>query len=63
MRRHVSFLVVAGWGGLNAVLLSVLAVYGENSLVFWLWGGVVALLELLASSRCSPPRARAPRNR
>ena len=56
MKRHVSFLVVAGWGGLNAVLLAVLAIYGENALVFWLWGGVVVLLELvglavLASSR------------
>jgi hypothetical protein len=51
--------VVAGWGGLNALLLAVLAVYGESSLVFWLWGGVVVLLELaavavLVSSRTGP---------
>jgi hypothetical protein len=51
--------VVAGWGGLNAVLLAVLAIYGESSLVFWLWGGVVVLVELaalavLASSRSGP---------
>ncbi|ELS50894.1 hypothetical protein [Streptomyces viridochromogenes] len=56
MKRHVSFLVVAAWGALNAVLLAVLAIYGENPLVFWLWGSVVALLVLfalavLASSR------------
>ncbi|MFG2681145.1 hypothetical protein [Streptomyces sp. NPDC048392] len=59
MKRLVSFTVVAGWGGLNAVLLTVLAVYGESALVFWLWGGVVVLLELtalavFASSRRGP---------
>ncbi|MEU1785795.1 hypothetical protein ABZ553_07895 [Streptomyces sparsogenes] len=59
MKRHLSFVVVAGWGLLNGVLLTVLAVYGENTLTYWLWGGVVVLLELaaglvLASSRSGP---------
>ncbi|MGV9566711.1 hypothetical protein [Streptomyces sp. NPDC003480] len=59
MKRHVSFLVVAGWGLLNGVLLAILAVYGESSMVYWLWGGAVALLELaallvLGSSRTGP---------
>nr|WP_197973873.1 hypothetical protein [Streptomyces gossypiisoli] len=39
--------------------MAVLAVYGENPLVFWLWGSVVVLLALvavavLASSRSGP---------
>nr|WP_206326104.1 hypothetical protein [Streptomyces sp. N502] len=39
--------------------MAVLAVYGENALVFWLWGSVVVLLALvavavLASSRSGP---------
>ncbi|WP_413811068.1 hypothetical protein [Streptomyces sp. OE57] len=59
MKRHLSVVVVAGWGLLNGVLLAVLAVYGESAMVFWLWGGVVVLLELaavavLASSRLGP---------
>ncbi len=59
MKRHLSFVVVAGWGVLNALLLALLVVYGENTLVYWLWGGVVVLLELaallvLASSRWGP---------
>lgn len=59
MKRHLPVVVVAGWGAVNGVLLAVLAIYGESSLVFWLWGGVVALLELaalavLASSRSGP---------
>ncbi|MEU6095096.1 hypothetical protein [Streptomyces sp. NPDC047079] len=59
MKRHLSFVVVAGWGLLNVALLAILAVYGESSLVFWLWGGAVALLGLaallvLASSRTGP---------
>ena len=59
MKRHLSFVVVAGWGVLNGVLLVVLAVYGESSMVYWLWGGAVVLLELaavavLASSRSGP---------
>ncbi|PZH04838.1 hypothetical protein C1I97_19095 [Streptomyces sp. NTH33] len=59
MKRHLSALVVAGWGALNGVLLAVLGIYGESSLVFWLWGSVVALLGLaalavLASSRSGP---------
>ncbi|MBV7697817.1 hypothetical protein [Streptomyces sp. TRM70350] len=59
MKRHLPFVVVAGWGVLNGVLLAVLAVYGEDPMVFWLWGGVVVLLELaavavLASSRSGP---------
>ncbi|MEU3254856.1 hypothetical protein [Streptomyces sp. NPDC006997] len=59
MRRHQSAVVVAGWALLNAVLLTVLAVYGENTLVYWLWGGVVLLLALtaglvLVSSRSGP---------
>ncbi|WP_268221216.1 hypothetical protein [Streptomyces sp. EMB24] len=59
MKRHPAFLVVAGWGGLNAVLLAVLALYGESSLTYWLWGASVAGLELAAllvyvSSRTGP---------
>ncbi|MFF7790200.1 hypothetical protein [Streptomyces sp. NPDC007991] len=59
MKRHLPFVVVAGWGALNGILLAVLVGYGENSLVYWLWGGVVVLLELaavavLASSRSGP---------
>ncbi|MFF0462575.1 hypothetical protein [Streptomyces mexicanus] len=59
MRRHLPYVVVAGWGVLNGILLAVLGVYGESSLVFWLYGCVVALLELaalavLASSRSGP---------
>jgi hypothetical protein len=51
--------VVAGWGLLNGVLLAVLAVYGESTLVYWLWGGVVLVLQLAAvavllSSRAGP---------
>ncbi|GEC05351.1 hypothetical protein SSP24_30060 [Streptomyces spinoverrucosus] len=48
MKRHLPFVVVAGWGALNGVLLAVLAVYGESSMVFWLWGGAVVLLALVA---------------
>jgi hypothetical protein len=49
LRRHPAFLVVAGWGLLNGVLLAILAVYGERGpVVYWLWGGVVALLEAAA---------------
>ncbi|MEV8565466.1 hypothetical protein AB0436_07735 [Streptomyces sp. NPDC051322] len=48
MKRHPAFLVVAGWGLLNGILLAVLAIYGESSLVYWLWGGVVVLIELAA---------------
>lgn len=48
MTRHPAFVVVAAWGLFNGVLLAVLAMYGESSLVYWLWGGVVALLELAA---------------
>ena len=40
--------MVAGWGLFNGVLLAVLAVYGESSLVFWLWGSVAGLLEVAA---------------
>jgi hypothetical protein len=59
VKRHLSAVVVAGWGLLNGVLLAVLAVYGESALVFWMWGGVVLLLELaavavLVSSRTAP---------
>lgn len=59
MKRHLPFWIVAGWGGLNAVLLAVLAIYGESSLTYWLWGGSVAGLELAAlfvllSSRSGP---------
>ncbi|MBX9394437.1 hypothetical protein K4749_12710 [Streptomyces sp. TRM72054] len=59
MKRHPSVVVVAGWAVLNGILLAVLAVYGENTLVFWLWGSVVVLLALvavavLASSRSGP---------
>ncbi|MEV8066552.1 hypothetical protein AB0P32_10460 [Streptomyces sp. NPDC085995] len=59
MKRHLPAVVVAGWGAFNGVLLAVLGIYGESSLVFWLYGGVVALLELaalavLASSRRGP---------
>ncbi|MER7895771.1 hypothetical protein ACWD0Z_11340 [Streptomyces sp. NPDC003007] len=59
MKRHLSFVVVAGWGLLNALLLTVLVVYGENTMVYWLWGSVVVVLELaallvLASSRTGP---------
>ncbi|MFA3879470.1 hypothetical protein ABS735_38515 [Streptomyces sp. MMCC 100] len=59
MKRHPAFVIVAGWGGLNAVLLAVLAVYGESSLTYWLWGASVAGLELVAllvllSSRAGP---------
>ncbi|WP_171108701.1 hypothetical protein [Streptomyces sp. Z423-1] len=59
MKRHPSVVVVAGWAVLNGILLAVLAVYGENALVFWLWGSVVVLLALvavavLASSRSGP---------
>ncbi|MEV6739689.1 hypothetical protein AB0N14_23230 [Streptomyces sp. NPDC051104] len=48
MKRHAAAVMVAGWGLLNGVLLAVLAVYGEASLVYWLWGSAVALLELAA---------------
>jgi|GEM_PF-6720595 hypothetical protein len=48
MRDHAAYWVVAGWGAWNALLLAVLGIYGENGLVFWLWGGVVALLEVAA---------------
>ncbi|MFI0167522.1 hypothetical protein [Streptomyces sp. NPDC017095] len=59
MKRHPAFLVVAGWGGLNAVLLAVLVLYGESALTYWLWGASVAGLELaallvLVSSRAGP---------
>ncbi|MBL1082577.1 hypothetical protein JK359_11390 [Streptomyces actinomycinicus] len=59
MKRHLSAWVVAGWGLLNGLLLAVLAVYGESTLVYWLWGAVVLLLELaalvvLSSSRSAP---------
>ncbi|MEV0688898.1 hypothetical protein [Streptomyces sp. NPDC050388] len=59
MKRHLSVLVVAGWAGLNGVLLAVLGIYGESSLVFWLWGSVGLLLGLAAvlvflSSRSGP---------
>ncbi|MEU4040127.1 hypothetical protein [Streptomyces collinus] len=48
MRRHLSVVVVAGWGLLNGLFLAVLAVCGESALVYWLWGGTVLMLELLA---------------
>lgn len=48
MRRHAAVLVVAGWGAFNGVLLAVLAVYGEQGLVYWLWGGVVVLVGVAA---------------
>lgn len=59
MKRHLSFAVVAGWGLLNALLLAVLVIYGENTMTYWLWGAVVVLLEVaallvLASSRTGP---------
>lgn len=59
MKRHLPYAVVAGWGALNGILLAVLGVYGESSLVFWLYGSVVALLELaalavLAAARSGP---------
>ncbi|MFE1751591.1 hypothetical protein [Streptomyces anandii] len=59
LKRQLPYVVVAGWGALNGVLLAVLGIYGESSLVFWLWGGVVVLLELaalavLVSSRSGP---------
>ncbi|MEU0007301.1 hypothetical protein ABZ079_24230 [Streptomyces sp. NPDC006314] len=59
MKRHLPAAVVAGWGLLNGVLLAVLAVYGESAMVYWLWGGVVLVLELaalavLSSSRTAP---------
>jgi hypothetical protein len=57
--RHPAFWVIAGWALSNGVLLAVLAVYGESSLVYWLWGGVTVLLGLTAlavllSSRAGP---------
>ncbi|MEV5175476.1 hypothetical protein AB0L10_31345 [Streptomyces flaveolus] len=59
MRRHLPAALVAGWGLFNGVLLAVLAVYGESPMVYWLWGGVVVLLQLAAlavllSSRTAP---------
>ncbi|MFJ7149133.1 hypothetical protein ACIQVT_13165 [Streptomyces sp. NPDC100445] len=59
MRRHLPFVVVAGWGVLNALLLAVLTVYGESAMVYWLWGGAVLGIELAAllvllSSRWGP---------
>ncbi|WP_225840216.1 hypothetical protein [Streptomyces sp. NK08204] len=59
MKRYLAFVVVAGWGALNGLLLVVLAIYGERSLAYWLWGGAVTLLELAAvavllSSRRGP---------
>ncbi|MFJ8781825.1 hypothetical protein [Streptomyces sp. NPDC102476] len=59
MKRHPAFAVVAGWGGLNALLLAVLVLYGENSMTYWLWGASVAMVELaallvLVSSRTGP---------
>lgn len=59
MRRHLPAALVAGWGLCNGVLLAVLAVYGESPMVYWLWGGVVVLLQLAAlavllSSRTAP---------
>ncbi|MBP0456842.1 hypothetical protein [Streptomyces montanisoli] len=48
MNKHLAYGVVAFWGLLNGLSLSVLAIYGEASMVYWLWGGVVALLELVA---------------
>ena len=59
MKRHAAAVVVAGWGLSNGVLLTVLAVYGEASLVYGLWGSVAGLLEVAAllvllSSRTEP---------
>ncbi|MES4908630.1 MULTISPECIES: hypothetical protein [unclassified Streptomyces] len=50
------FWVAAGWGLGNALLIAVLAGYGENSLTYWLWGSAVVLIEgtalaVLISSR------------
>ncbi|GGW15888.1 hypothetical protein GCM10018980_51050 [Streptomyces capoamus] len=48
MKRHLPAVLVAGWGVLNGLLLVVLAVYRENSMTYWLWGGVVLVVELAA---------------
>jgi archaellum biogenesis protein FlaJ (TadC family) len=59
VKRHLPAVVVAGWGGLNGLLLAVLAIYGEDPMTYWLWGSVVVLLQLaavlvLVSSRRGP---------
>ncbi|MER6091001.1 hypothetical protein [Streptomyces bluensis] len=59
MKRLPAFVVVAGWALFNGLLLAVLGIYGEQDLVFWLWGGVVVLLGMtallvLVSSRSEP---------
>ncbi|MFI2435967.1 hypothetical protein [Streptomyces sp. NPDC018693] len=61
MTRHPAFLVVAGWALFNGLLLAVLAIYGEDHLAYWLYGGVVALLGAVAllvllASRTEPER-------
>lgn len=57
MKRHLPAVLVAGWGVLNGLLLVVLAVYRENSMTYWLWGGVVLVVELAALSVLVSSRA------
>ncbi|MFH9085812.1 hypothetical protein [Streptomyces sp. NPDC017673] len=58
MKRHLTAVLVAGWGALNGLLLVVLAVYRENVMTYWLWGGVVLVLELFALAVLASSRAR-----
>lgn len=58
MRRHLPAVLVAGWGVLNGLLLVVLAIYRENTMTYWLWGGVVLVLQLFALAVLVSSRAR-----
>ncbi|MBO0713179.1 MAG: hypothetical protein J2O39_00310 [Acidimicrobiales bacterium] len=42
-------LVVAGWGAFNTALLVILAGYGGEAMVLWLYGGAVGLTMLFAA--------------
>lgn len=48
MKRRIAYVVVAGWGLYNGVLVGVLGAYGGKPIEFWLYAAVAGLIEIAA---------------
>lgn len=48
MKRRLAYLVVAGWGLFNGLLVGVLAAYGGTPTELWLYAGVAGIIEIWA---------------
>jgi hypothetical protein len=48
VKRRAAYLVVAGWGLFNGLLVGILAAYGGTPTELWLYAGVAGIVELWA---------------